>query len=170
MLTVIFPTDQLLNRAHHRLITPARGVGSLLASLAVRGSLRGPVSEAEMEGRTRSELALWANGGWHLVDAPLHDDDGTPEGAIERLDAVRLQTHVIDPLLDHPDDTLSYRPGGAPMAELTREADRQGAVLARMRPVSIDDLLRVSDAGLTMPPKSTYFEPKVRSGVFIREL
>ncbi|MCP5028257.1 MAG: DUF1015 domain-containing protein [Actinomycetia bacterium] len=170
MLAVVFPTDQLLNRAHHRLISPARGVESLLASLTLGGSLRGPVTEADMEDRARSELALWANGGWHLVDAPLPDDDGTPEGATERLDAVRLQTYVINPLLDHPDDTLSYRPGGTDMAELTGEADREGAILARMRPVSIEDLLRVSDAGLTMPPKSTYFEPKVRSGVFIREL
>ncbi len=123
-----------------------------------------------MEDRERSELAVWASGGWYLVDVPLPDDDGTPEGAIERLDAVRLQHHVINPLLDHPDDSLAYRPGGTPMEQLTGEADREGAILARMRPVSIDDLLRVSDAGLTMPPKSTYFEPKVRSGVFIREL
>ncbi|MCP3855210.1 MAG: DUF1015 domain-containing protein [Actinomycetia bacterium] len=170
MLAVVFPTDELLNRAHHRLISPARGVGSILASLAVTGSLHGPVSEAEMEDRERSELAVWASGGWYLVDVPLPDDDGTPEGAIERLDAVRLQHHVINPLLDHPDDALAYRPGGTPMEQLTGEADREGAILARMRPVSIDDLLRVSDAGLTMPPKSTYFEPKVRSGVIIRDL
>jgi uncharacterized protein (DUF1015 family) len=136
----------------------------------VTASIRGPVSEDEMEHRKPSELALWALGGWHLVDAPLPDDDGTPVRAIERLDAVRLQQWVIDPLLDHPDDSLSYRPGGSHMTQLTAEADREGAIFARMRPVSIEDLIRVSDAGLTMPPKSTYFEPKVRSGVFVRQL
>ena len=64
--------------------------------------------------------------------------------------------------------SLSYLAGVRDVAELQAAVDRDGGVLAMMRQVPIDVLIAAADSGLVMPPKSTYFEPKVRSGVFLR--
>jgi len=68
------------------------------------------------------------------------------------------------------DSRLSYRPGLSDLAAISelKLADDEAEFL--MRPVSMDTLIQVSDQGLVMPPKSTYFEPKVRSGLFVRLL
>ncbi len=65
---------------------------------------------------------------------------------------------------------MRYRPGVLLLDHLVAEADDRNDALFVLPPLTIDALIAVADAGLSMPPKSTYFDPKVRSGVFLRRL
>ena len=88
------------------------------------------------------------------------------------LDVARLQEHLLEPLLGIDDPRTSERidfVGGIRGTDALQErVDRGEAALAvSMHPTSIEELLAVSDAGLLMPPKSTWFEPKLRSGLLV---
>ena len=88
------------------------------------------------------------------------------------IDPVRLSERVLEPLLGideaSSDKRLTYVPGTGDLDELaTIQPDRGEAVFV-MRAIATSTLLAVSDAQLVMPPKSTYFQPKVRSGLFVR--
>ncbi len=168
MLCAVFPTDELKIEAFHRWL-PRVDPGWLLAELRAVTAVRIADGVDAVLHRDDDELALWAAGGWHLVTAPPAAD-----GPIDGLDTVRLDRRILAPLIgidqSNPGDDLAHLHGMADRADLQRVESVPTGVVWAMRPVRMDALLAVSDAGLTMPPKSTYFVPKVRSGVFLRSL
>jgi uncharacterized protein (DUF1015 family) len=89
------------------------------------------------------------------------------------LDVTLLQNRVLAPVLGIADPTadqrISFVSGADGMDELERLAGEQGVAFS-LYPTSVDDLMAVSDAGLLMPPKSTWFAPKPRSGLFLRRV
>jgi len=175
MLSVLFPADELRNQAFHRAL---RGVDG--QELVDRLSERFPVREAAGPGdvvaRTADELALAVAPGsaaalevggrprWLLV--------GLPAGDRGDIDPVRLSHHVLRPILgideSGADPRLSYRPGPDDRDAVESLRVEPGEALFLMRPVPPSTLLAASDRGEVMPPKSTYFEPKARSGLFVR--
>jgi uncharacterized protein (DUF1015 family) len=93
-------------------------------------------------------------------------------GRIAALDVSILQDQLLAPILKiadvRTDPRISFVGGGRGAAELQRLVDsREAAVAFSLYPVSVDDLMAVSDAGDIMPPKSTWFEPKLRDGLLI---
>ena len=177
MLSAVFPITELKSESFHRWLhhdDPA----VLLAELEAVAAIRPAADLDAVLSRRTDELALWTGGRWHLVSAPPGEEGGhspgTAEWSIARLDPVRLDRRILGPVLGidqtGASDRLRYLHGMADRDDLMRiESVHRGAVWA-LRPVPMDALLAVSDAGLTMPPKSTYFVPKVRSGVFLRSL
>ena len=177
VLSVVFPSDQLVNRSFPRCLLQV-DPHHLLDELGRRFRVRAATA-AEVARRPAGDLALLAAGGWHLVTVPPADGDW-PTG-YRRLDAVRLQHRVLGPVLgidpSDPAGRLSYLPPGDATDDRTglealagRGAGEGCGAVWVLRPVPVPVLLDVADAGLVLPPKSTYFEPKVRSGVFLRDL
>jgi uncharacterized protein (DUF1015 family) len=169
-LAVVFPAGQLQILPYHRVVHDLNGRSSeeFLAALGAVATLRpgGPVPSG------RGRFAMYLDGRWHEVEAPaarLADRD-----PVASLDAAILQSLVLGPLLGIDDPRTSQRiefvGGIRGPEELVRRVQRRGGGVAfALHPVSMAQLMAVSDAGLVLPPKSTWFEPKLRSGLAVHE-
>ena len=108
---------------------------------------------------------------WYLCRIREADKSGDP---VKGLDVSILQDKLLGPVLGIGDPRVDARidfvGGIRGLAELKRRVDTDCAVAFAMYPTSIGELFAVADAGLLMPPKSTWFEPKLRSGLFIHAL
>lgn len=173
MLCALFSARDLRNEAFHRIlhgVAPDR----LLDLVGDRFPVRRAVDLDTVLDRGPDDIALRTGGHWSLVTLPEPPDADTDP--IAGLEPVRLQRSVLGPLFDidpsSPSGVLTHRPGIADRADLeSLAADDEGTTAAWvMRPVLVDVLIKASDDGRVMPPKSTYFVPKVRSGVFLRSL
>ncbi len=110
---------------------------------------------------------MYLDGGWSTIDLGAPPATAGPDAV---LDVSRLQDGVLTPLLGiadvRTDKRIDFVGGIRGTGELQRLVDGGGfAVAFSLHPVSVDDLMRISDAGGIMPPKSTWFEPKLRDGV-----
>jgi uncharacterized protein (DUF1015 family) len=170
-LAVCFPAGQLRILPYNRVVHDLNGE-------TPRGFLDalGRVAEVREGGPTpsgRGHVAMYHAGAWHEVVAPaelLADTD-----PVASLDAAILQSLVLGPLLGIDDPRTSTRidfVGGIRGSdELARRVDARGhGVAFALHPVSLEQLMAVADAGRVLPPKSTWFEPKLRSGLVVHEL
>jgi len=165
-LAVAFPDDQMCVLPYNRLVkdlgvhTQDTFVAALRQSVAVaKGGSAAPTR--------KGEVSMFLGGAWYTIGL------GTPPsgiGAAEGLDVSRLQDLVLTPLLAIGDVRTDKRidfVGGARGTAALEAAVSSGeaAVAFSMYPVSVADLMAISDAGGIMPPKSTWFEPKLRDGL-----
>ena len=165
VLAVAFPDDQMQILPYNRIVRDLAGhtAGSLLAALEVRcGVTPGPASPVRS-----GEVAMFLDGAWYTI--ALGDASAAREAA-DRLDVSRLQDTVLAPLLGIGDVRTDKRidfVGGARGTAALENAVRSGAaaVAFSMHPVGVRDLMTIADAGGIMPPKSTWFEPKLRDGL-----
>ncbi len=101
-------------------------------------------------------------------------DEYKEEGPVETLDVSVLQKHVLSEILGiidpKTDSNIDFVGGIRGVKELKKRLDTDAEVCFSMFPTSLEELFNVADAGLLMPPKSTWFEPKLRSGLFIHEI
>ncbi len=174
MLCAAFPSDQIKNHAFHRVVSIA-DFDSLHTLLSKKFAVRSGSTETFHQ-RQDSELVVGGvdsdgNQVWLFVDLPF---GGTTEDPLADLDPVRLSSQLLHPVLDidesSPGTRLRYRSGpGDAQSVSAIDLTPQEAIFV-MRPVPIEALVAAADKGLTMPPKSTYFLPKVRSGVFLRTI
>jgi uncharacterized protein (DUF1015 family) len=116
---------------------------------------------------------MYLEGGWYGLALP--DSGSRPEAVVESLDVSILQDRLLDPILGIKDIRTDKRidfVGGIRGTEELEKLVNEGkaAVAFSLYPTTIDDLLKVSDAGEIMPPKSTWFEPKLRDGLLIHEI
>ncbi|MEO8349072.1 MAG: DUF1015 family protein, partial [Acidobacteriota bacterium] len=163
-LAVAFPDTHLRILPYNRVVkdlgtrTPEQFLAALRKKLPVSDSA--PASPAR-----RGEVSIYIGGRWHGLD---FDDSG-------ELDVTLLQDRVLDPILGihdiRTDPRIDFVGGGRGTAALERAVDEGRAAAAfSLFPVSIEDLMRIADADGIMPPKSTWFEPKLRDGLLIHEL
>jgi uncharacterized protein (DUF1015 family) len=115
---------------------------------------------------------MYLDGSWYGLSPA---DETEPEGVAASLDASLLQERLLDPILGikdvRTDKRIDFVGGLRGTAELQRLVDVGKAVVAfSLYPPTIEDLLTVSDAGEIMPPKSTWFEPKLRDGLLIHAI
>ena len=116
---------------------------------------------------------MYLNDTWYELDLrALPPDSGDPADA---LDVAVLERHVLRELLGiqdvRTDKRIDFVGGIRGTSELeARVNSGKAAVAFSMHPVTIDDLMRVSDTGGIMPPKSTWFEPKLRDGLLVHEI
>lgn len=171
MLSVLFPLQQLDNEAFHRVLDGV-DVDDLIERLGQNHPIRAVESIDEVIGRKEGWIALAAGGPeprWWLVELP---PPTTADGDGVDIEPTRLGQHVLAPLLgiEEPttDPRLSYRPGPADAEAAAALRLEPGQIEFWMRPVPLTTLSDMADRGLVMPPKSTYFQPKVQSGLFVR--
>ena len=164
-LAVAFPDDQMQVLPYHRLArdlggrTPADFLGALRATHEVAPGTDTPAA--------RGEVAMYLDGGWHTLRLRPAAPDAA---AADRLDVSLLQDQVLGPLLGIGDPRTDRRidfVGGirGPAALVAAVDGGTAAVAFAMHPVSVRDLMAIADAGGIMPPKSTWFEPKLRDGL-----
>ena len=116
---------------------------------------------------------MYLDGKWYgLKLLPI---DPPPEGTVAALDVSILQDRLLDPMLGivdvRTDKRIEFIGGLRGTAELERLVNEgKAAVAFSLYPTTVDELLRVSDAGEVMPPKSTWFEPKLRDGLLIHTI
>jgi len=169
ILSVLFPASQLEILAYNRVVKDLNGTtaAEVLAGLSQVGT----VAETSDPVPTRpGEICVYLAGKWYLLSIPQETIDGTDP--IGSLDVSLLQTRILEPLLGvgdpRTDKRISFVGGIRGTQELEKLVNAGDAAIAfSMFPTSIEQLLNVSDAGEIMPPKSTWFEPKLRSGLFV---
>ena len=167
-IAVAFPDDQMNILPYNRTVkdlagrTPAQFLEALRQVVGVRPG--GPAPGG------KGEVAMFLDGTWYALDlSSVAPEDGSQAAA---LDVAKLQHHILGPLLEIGDVRTDKRidfVGGARGSAALEQAVRSGraAVAFAMHPVTIDDLMSISDEGGIMPPKSTWFEPKLRDGLLI---
>jgi uncharacterized protein (DUF1015 family) len=169
-LTVAFPAGQVRILPYNRIVRDLNG----RSADAFRAELAShfPVRDAASGRPARpGEVGVYVGGRWSMLELP----PAPGGGAIESLDAERLQRRVLDPLLGirdiRTDKRIDFVGGIRGTEELERAVDSgRAAVAFSMFPVSLTELMAVSDANEIMPPKSTWFEPKLRDGLVIHEI
>ena len=169
---VVFPADQLTVMAYHRVVRDLNGldVAGLLVALDAFFELRA-VPSAPVPGR--HQLGVYVAGAWWLASArPGVVDEAD---AIARLDVSLLQDRVLAPMLGigdpRTDQRIAFVGGIRGTAELERLVDDGGyAVAFALHPTSTAEVMDVADSGAVMPPKSTWFEPKLLSGLFVHPI
>jgi uncharacterized protein (DUF1015 family) len=167
VLAVAFPHDQVQILPYNRVVkdlgqvSPAGFVEVLREHFTIDA---GPPAPAR-----RGEIAMYLQGEWRTLRPRVHPDPGDPIGS---LDVSILQDALLSPILGiadvRTDKRIDFVGGARGTAELQRLVDAgRAAVAFSLFPVSVGDLMAVSDAGAIMPPKSTWFEPKLRDGLLI---
>ena len=160
VLAVAFPDNQMQVLAYHRVVRDLHGLtaNEFLASLKRRLAVTtgGPTTPAR-----KGEVAIYLAGAWHTIALPTD---------AHALDVDTLHNTILEPVLgiddERTDKRIDFVGGIRSTAALEQLVDSGSfAVAFSMFPVSVEDLMRVSDAGDTMPPKSTWFEPKLRDGL-----
>ncbi len=170
-LGVAFPSDQVRILPYNRIVrdlngsTPQHFLGEVARHLAMR---RGPAAPEH-----KGEVSMYVDGVWHLVDLESAGPPG--QTAIDSLDCNVLQEKLLTPILGIQDIRTDGRidfVGGVRGTNALEQLVNSGkaAVAFSMYPVSIVELMAVSDAGEIMPPKSTWFEPKLRDGLLVHEI
>jgi Uncharacterized conserved protein len=119
----------------------------------------------------KGQVAMFFDSIWYLLDVKEAYQSDDP---VEGLDVAVLQKYILSPLLgiEDPktDKRIDFVGGIRGMEELERRVNTDAKVAFAMYPTSIDELFHVADANMLMPPKSTWFEPKLRSGLFIHSI
>ncbi len=163
---VLFPMGDLRILSYNRVIKNSdKSASEILAAVRERLSI---IDHAPARPASAGQVSLYADGKWHGILLP----PSTRDGAADRLDVARLGEHFLEPILGitdpRRDPRIGFVGGIRGTTALEDAVDNGDAVVAiSMYPTSIEELVAVSDAGLLMPPKSTWFEPKLRSGLLV---
>jgi len=171
-LTVIFPDEQLQILPYNRVVTELSGLSKDEFLARVKKSFQVVENADPLPGR-REQWSMYLDGRWYGLSLPPVEPK--PQGTVASLDVNIIQERLLDPILGikdvRTDKRLDFVGGKRGTAELQRLVDGGKAVVAfSLYPTTIDDLLQVSDAGEVMPPKSTWFEPKLRDGLLIHTI
>ena len=164
---VLFPMGQMHIMPYNRIIYRLpMGKEGFLSALRARFNLEDNV--ADPTPNLPGEIGLYLGDHWHRLELP----ETRRTSVADALDVARLGEYILEPLLGihdaRTDDNVNFVGGIRGTEALERLVDSGEAALAiSMHPTRIEELVAVSDAGLLMPPKSTWFEPKLRSGLLV---
>jgi uncharacterized protein (DUF1015 family) len=171
-LAVIFPDDQLQILPYNRVVHDLQGQSNdeFLAAVVKRFRVMG---DATPTPASAGNFSMYLGGRWYGLLMP--EGFERPSDAVEALDVSLLQENLLDPILGikdvRTDKRIDFVGGIRGTAELERLVDSgKAAVGFSLYPTTIQDLIAVSDAGSIMPPKSTWFEPKLRDALIIHEI
>ena len=169
---VIFPDNQLKILPYNRIVRDLNGMSSDEFLTRVREQFI-VTDGGSPSPSARGNWSMYLDGHWHGLK--LRDESTRPLGAVESLDVSILQNRLLDPILGIKDvrtdkriDFVGGIRGTNELEKLVNEG--KAAVAFSMFATTIDDLLKVSDDGDIMPPKSTWFEPKLRDGLLSHEI
>ncbi len=180
-LAVAFPHDELLIMPYYRVVRDLNGLSSeefldklndLFRIEEIAPDKLEMIKERDVcTTRRKGEIDMFLDGCWYTLDAReaiLKDD------AIGGLDVSLLQDNVLGPILGiedpRKDARIDFVGGVRGYAELEKRCSEDMQVAFALYPTSMDEIIRVTDEGKVMPPKSTWFEPKLQSGLFIHRI
>jgi len=166
---VLFPMSHMKILAYNRLVyeLPA-APGDFLDVLAEQYEVERDIDDPEPS--MKGFVCFYLDGAWHRMALP----PSRGVRVVDQLDVARLSEYVLEPHLDitdpRRDPNIDFVGGIRGTGELEQRVDEGEAQMAvSMYPTSIEELVAVSDEGSLMPPKSTWFEPKLRSGLLVHD-
>lgn len=171
-LSVLFPDDELMIMDYNRVVKDLGGL-SPAQFLEKAGSIFDlkKVSRNERRPKKKGDFSMYLDGSWYMCSVRAEDLSADP---VKSLDVSLLQDLLLEPVLGihdpKTDQRIDFIGGIRGLDELELRVETDCAVAFAMYPTDISELFAVADAGLLMPPKSTWFEPKLRSGLFIHAL
>jgi uncharacterized protein (DUF1015 family) len=175
-LTVLFPSDQLQILAYNRVVKDLNDMSPEEFLSAVKKAFCVDEEGTQMPA-ARGQFSMYLGGRWYklLLDKDMAAGTSDAKDPTALLDVTLLQDHLLDPILGvkdvRTDKRIDFVGGIRGTEELEKLVDDgRAAVAFSMYPTTIEDLLRVSDAGGVMPPKSTWFEPKLRDALLIHTI
>lgn len=172
-LAVVFPAGQLRIMDYNRVVKDLNGQSEseFIDRLKERFTIQ--PADGQVRPPRKGSFGMYMNGAWHLLEA----DAELLENAdpVQRLDVAIMQNHILQPILGimdpRTDKRIDFVGGIRGLGELERRVDSGEMTVAfSMHPTSIGELMAIADAGQVMPPKSTWFEPKLRDGLFVHFL
>ena len=173
-LSVLFPDEELMIMDYNRVIKDMNGYSfkGFYNEVKNRFDVIEITNQEEKRPQEKGHFTMYMEGHW--FDCAIRAEDVPTDDPVKALDVSILQDKLLHPVLGigdpKTDGRIDFVGGIRGMDELVRRCDEDCAVAFAMYPTSIQELFAVADAGLLMPPKSTWFEPKLRSGLFIHEI
>ncbi len=171
-LSVLFPDEELHIMDYNRVVRDLNGyhIEDFLTEVARNFQVEKKGPEPFRPGR-KGEFGMYLEGQWYCLRAK---EEILSQDAVDGLDVSLLQKHLLEPVLGiqdpKTDKRIDFVGGIRGLEELERRVHTDMKVAFSMYPTSIGELFAVADDGRLMPPKSTWFEPKLRSGLFLHTL
>jgi uncharacterized protein (DUF1015 family) len=169
-LAVAFPADEVTLLPYHRLVRAPEGLTAEAFVAAASGAFAVEAADGPVTPAAPGRFGLYCAGRWWRL--AVRPEAGAPEGEdpAEQLDVAVLQRLLLEPVLGitdpRTDPRIDFVGGVRPAADLERAVDRDRWTAAiTLHPTTVTDLVGVADAGGIMPPKSTWFEPKLLDGL-----
>lgn len=171
-LSVLFPDEELMIMDYNRVVKSLNGLTEeqfldlMRDKFVMKCSSQTPIKPA-----SKGSFSMYLNNTWYEMEFRKEDMSSDP---VEGLDVSILQNKLLNPVLNitdpKTDKNIDFVGGIRGLEELERRCKEDCKVAFAMYPTSIHELFEVADANRLMPPKSTWFEPKLRSGIFIHEI
>lgn len=167
-LSVLFPDEELMIMPYNRVVKDLNGLCEEEFMAKIKDKFTVSESSTQVAPSKKGEFGMYLGKKWYTLTAKEEILSSDP---VDGLDVAVLQNNVLEPLLGIRDPKIDKRidfvGGIRGLGELERRCDEDCVLAFSMYATSIGELFAVADAGLLMPPKSTWFEPKLRSGLFI---
>jgi len=171
-LSVLFPDEQLSIMGYNRIVHDLNGhtyeqlIDKIKKSFTVLSH-----NENAYSPTTKGNFGMCVGGNWYELKAK---NNIQLMNSVEGLDVSLLQNYILDPILGikdpKTDSRISFAGAVRGSSYLEAQVKARNGIAFTLFPTSMDELFQVSDAGFLMPPKSTWFEPKLRSGLFIHKI
>ncbi len=171
-LAVAFPDEELEIMDYNRVVKDLNGMSEEEFLSAVEKNFIVKEKKQRYHPTKKHAIGMLLNGRWFSICA--RDGIVDESDPVARLDVSILQNNLLDPILGiknpKTDDRIDFIGGIRGLEELEKRVENDMTLAFAMYPTTVDDLMAIADAGLIMPPKSTWFEPKLLSGLFIHHL
>ena len=173
VLAVLFPDTQLKVMDYNRAVKDLNGLNPDQYLEKISSSFTVSKNFAARSPQQLHDFGMYLGGQWYKIT--INKGMYNESDPVASLDAAILQEHLLDPVLGikdpRVDDRIKFIGGIRGMDELEKLVNKDGfAVAFSLYPTTMEQIVKVADAGAIMPPKSTWFEPKLRSGMFVHEI
>ncbi|MCB2295962.1 DUF1015 family protein [Clostridium algoriphilum] len=173
-LSVIFPDNNLYVMGYNRVVSDLFGntFEKFMGKVSENFNITSYDGKAQFKPEVQGTYGMYLEEKWYKLEA--REGTFNRSDPVERLDVSILQKNLLGPILgiDDPrtNPRIGFIGGIRGLGELERRVKGGMKVAFSMCPTTMDDLIDIANEGKTMPPKSTWFEPKLQSGIFVHEL
>ncbi|MDR3271024.1 MAG: DUF1015 family protein [Peptococcaceae bacterium] len=173
-LSVLFPDEQLYIMDYNRVVRDLNGltVTDFLERVKERFLVQEHLGKEPFKPEQKHTFGMYLHAKWYKLTAKEGSYD--PKDPVGRLDVSIMQNNLLQPILGiedpRKDKRIDFIGGIRGLRELEKRVTSGMKVAFSLYPTTVEDLMSIADAGAIMPPKSTWFEPKLRSGIFIHAL
>ncbi|MBE6048569.1 MAG: DUF1015 domain-containing protein [Clostridium sp.] len=171
-LAVAFPDNDLMVLDYNRVVKDTNGLTKQELIQKLEEKFIVTKSDTQVKPSKKHTFGMFIDEEWYLLEAK--NGSYNKEDPIDSLDVAILQNNVLTPILGIDDvrvsDRIDFIGGIRGIDELERRVHKDMKIAFSMYPTEVSDIMKVADIGEVMPPKSTWFEPKLRSGLFVHKL
>lgn len=173
-MSVMFPDEDLFIMDYNRVVHTLNGLSfdEFMKKVKEKFEVEKTESHEAFRPKDKHTFGMYIENNWYKISAKEGIFDA--KDPVDRLDVAILQNNILAPLLGIEDprtsENIDFVGGIRGLKELEEKVNNGKKVAFSMYPTTMDDLLAIADAGKVMPPKSTWFEPKLRSGLFVHRL